>query len=61
MTDVDSLEMLTSSKTIQWHNPNNPNLHILVPLIFNLGIQYKMDRKTLVHTSQNCMKGGDIS
>jgi hypothetical protein len=20
-----------------------------------------MDRKTLVHTSQNCMKGGDIS
>ena len=60
MTDIDSLEMLTSSKTIQWHNPNT---HIHVSLIFNLGIQYKMDRQTLVYTFpvQSSLKGGDTS
>ena len=63
MTDVCSLKMLTSSKNIQWHSPNNPNPHIHVSLIFNLGIQYKMDRQTLVDTSplQNSLKGGDTS
>jgi hypothetical protein len=60
VTDVESLEMLTSSKTIQWHNPN-PHIH--VSLIFNLGIQYKMDRQTLVDTLplQNILKEGDTS
>jgi hypothetical protein len=57
MTDVNSLRMLTSSKTIQWHNPNNPNPHIHVSSIFNLGIQYKMDRQILVDTFQNSLKG----
>ena len=61
MTDVDSLEMLTSSKTIQWYNPNNLNPHIHASLIFNLGIQYKMDRQRLVDTFQNSLKGWDTS
>jgi hypothetical protein len=60
MTGVDSLEMLTSSKTKQWHNPN-PYIH--VSLIFNLGSLYKMDRQTLVDTFplQNSLQGGHTS
>jgi len=63
MTDVDSLEMLTSSTTIQRHKPNNPKPHIHVSLLFNRGIQYKMARQTLVDTFplQNSLRGGDTS
>jgi hypothetical protein len=60
MTDIDSLEMVTSSKTIRWHNPN-PHIH--VSLNFNLSIQYKMDKQTVVNTFpiQSSLKAGDIS